>query len=160
MDQERWDSTLALTQASLYTPQESWGNAAAANLDTFTQASWIPQSLFYISRAGALGTLGAFESYYDKYNSVCNIMHTGVDQDQPTMTFLIPTIFRFLLSKNIPVSKYSLLQSPYSNIIPVNSFLPPCMHVYIIQLSNINFVSHFHMYNPLFAVTTLSACQQ
>ena len=81
MDQKRWDSTLALTQASLYTPQESWGNAAAANLDTFTQASRIPQSLFYISRAGALGTSGAFESHYDSFNSVCNIMHTGVEQD-------------------------------------------------------------------------------
>ena len=81
MDQKRWDSTLALTQASLYTPQESWGNAAAANLDTFTQASWIPQSLFYISQAGALGTLGAFESHYYIFKSVCNVMHRGVEQD-------------------------------------------------------------------------------
>ena len=74
------------------------------------------------------GTLGAIESHYDKFNSVCNIMHTGVDQDQPTMTFLIPTIFRFLSYKNIPVSKYSLLQSPYFNIIPVNSFHHVCMY--------------------------------
>ena len=162
MDQKRWDSTLALTQASLYTPQESWGNAAAANLDTFTQASWIPQSLFYISRAGALGTLGAFESHYDKFNSVCNIMRTGVDQDQPTMIFHIPTIFRFFfhptisLFPNIPCYKVpipTLFQSTHSTMYV-------CIHY--IHLSNINFGSHFHMSmsSPLFAVTTLSACQQ
>ena len=69
----------------------------------------------------------------NKFNSVCNIMHTGVDQDQPTMIFLIPTIFVFFhprisLFPNNPCYKVpipTLFQSTHS-----------CPHVCMYTLSS------------------------